>query len=116
MKHILVTGANGFIGRHLCRRLLNDGLTVLAGVRTDDVTPRLPREVVPVVTGNLETFHDWGPALNHVDVVVHLAARAHVIREIETDPLESYRRVNVDGTRNMGGIYFNVGMVRPKHS
>jgi nucleoside-diphosphate-sugar epimerase len=39
--------------------------------------------------------------LDGIDVVVHLAARVHVMRERASDPLAEFRRVNVDGTRGL---------------
>ncbi len=101
MKHILVTGATGFVGKHLCQRLLDNGASVVASVRTAEAAEMLPDGVQPCVTGNLESLDNWDAVLNSVDTVVHLAARAHILCEADLDPLASYRKVNVEGTRKV---------------
>jgi len=101
MKQVFITGASGFIGKHLCQRLLDDGVSVLAGVRTAEAAAKLPLGVNPWVTGNLESLGNWRTMLKNIDTVVHLAARAHILRETDFDPLASYRKVNVEGTRNL---------------
>jgi nucleoside-diphosphate-sugar epimerase len=53
------------------------------------------------MTGDLNTSTDWSAALEGVEVVVHSAARAHVMQETVADPLTAYRAVNVDGTLNL---------------
>jgi nucleoside-diphosphate-sugar epimerase len=71
---ILVTGAAGFIGRHLCRRLAEHGHTVLGVTRGD--TP--PIEGVELrVTGDIGPHTDWSEHVAGVEVIVHLANRAH---------------------------------------
>ncbi|CAA7622643.1 UDP-glucose 4-epimerase [Magnetospirillum sp. LM-5] len=89
---ILVTGASGFVGGPVCRALMARGHRVVAASRRD--LPGL--EVVPI--GELGPDTDWRPALDGVEAVVHLAARAHVMQETETDPLALFRRINRDAT------------------
>jgi UDP-N-acetyl-alpha-D-quinovosamine dehydrogenase len=71
---ILVTGAAGFIGRALCRALAERGHAVLAGTRDahEQVTGA---ELRPI--GNIGPKTDWSAHLNRVEIVVHLANRAH---------------------------------------
>lgn len=96
---ILVTGANGFVGKALVKRLLADGVGVRACVRRAAADAAQGPE--PVVTADLSPNTDWQDALSGVDVVVHVAARVHVMRETADDALAAYRRVNVDGTMNL---------------
>lgn len=49
--------------------------------------------------GSLDAQTDWRPSLAGADVVVHTAARAHVMADATADPMSEYCRVNVDGTR-----------------
>jgi len=93
---VLVTGANGFIGRALVARLIEGGNTrVRALVRR----PQPPVEgLESVVLPELSHAQDWLAALHGIDVVVHLAARVHVMREQEADPLAAFRQANVGGT------------------
>ena len=98
-KVTLVTGANGFVGRALCHAMLHHGWTVNAGVRRE--CP-LPKGAKPVVVGELHGETDWANALRGVQVVIHAAARAHVIRETSATPMDEFRKVNVVGTENLG--------------
>jgi nucleoside-diphosphate-sugar epimerase len=92
---ILVTGANGFVGAHLCRHMISKGYGVRAALRS-----RLPgwQTGEQVVVGEIDGTTDWRGALADMDTVVHLAARVHIMRESEKDPLAAFRRVNLDGT------------------
>jgi nucleoside-diphosphate-sugar epimerase len=109
---ILVTGASGFVGGALVKRLVADksSETVVAAVRRLDKT--LPREVRPKLVGDLLSSTDWHDALQGVDVVVHCAARVHVMQDFASDPLEAYRQVNVDGALNLARQAAQVGVRR----
>lgn len=103
MRRVLVTGANGFIGRHLCRHLLESGWEVKGAVRRPDALQELPAGVTGILVGELSAQTDWSPALKDIKVVVHLAARVHVMDEDKNahEALRAYRRVNVEGTRRL---------------
>ena len=94
----LVTGANGFVGLSLCVELMRRGVQVSAATRARD---QLPSGIDPVSVGAIDAQTNWSDALNGIDVVVHLAARVHVMHEDAVDPLEEFRRVNVAGTENL---------------
>ncbi|WP_029890084.1 UDP-glucose 4-epimerase family protein [Polycyclovorans algicola] len=97
---ILVTGATGLVGAALVRRLCIDGVSqVVAAVR--NAASGLPSQVHLVGGLELTGQTDWTPALQNVEAVVHCAARAHVMKDHEADPLDVYRRVNVEGTLNL---------------
>jgi len=95
---ILVTGASGFLGGPVCRALTAAGHRVAGAVRRE-VT--LPAGIEPRRVGDLGPDTDWRPALAGIDAVVHLAARAHVMDEDESDPLAVFRRVNRDGALSL---------------
>jgi len=101
MIRVLVTGANGFIGRALCRRLLDAGFNVKGAVRSSAAAAGLPAEAEVAVVGDIDERTDWQEALAGVDVVVHLAARVHVMQETAQDPLTAFREVNVLGTERL---------------
>ena len=61
----------------------------------------LPIGVGNVVVGSIDGSTDWLDVLADCEVVVHLAARVHVMKDATADPLEEFRRVNVQGTLNL---------------
>lgn len=99
MKIVLVTGANGFIGHHLCPHLRARGHAVRGAVRGEPGEPGQGVDYRPC--GNIDAQTDWAPLLDQVDAVVHLAARVHVLRETDLDPLGAFRRVNVAGSETL---------------
>ncbi len=96
---ILVTGATGFVGGSLLSRLARDGIEARACVRHDRVG--MPRGISTWHVGDLTGDADWRQALVGIRVVVHVAARVHVMDETATDALSEFRRVNVQGTLNL---------------
>lgn len=112
MHRILVTGAAGFVGRALCHELTARGSIVRAAVRKEEGEKRLPIECEVAVVGEISAATDWLAAVESVDVVVHLAARVHVMRETAGDPLASFREVNVLGTECLACAAASSGVKR----
>lgn len=96
---VLVTGAGGFIGRALVDRLSHDGCEVRGCVRR--AAASWPTDVECVVFPDAGPDTDWTEALVGVDAIVHCAARVHILKDIASDPLGEFRRVNVGGTLNL---------------
>ena len=72
---VLVTGANGFVGRALCARLLDEGISVRALVRPgSDLGSLALMPGVEVVTGDVLSRASLAPAMRDAPWVVHLAA------------------------------------------
>lgn len=95
-RRVLVTGANGFVGRALVKALVERGELVTAATRSE---ARFPAEVKAVRVGPLGAFTDWSEALTDCFAVVHCAARVHVMRETSAEPTAEYQVANVEGTR-----------------
>lgn len=106
-KHILVTGGSGFVGSALIKRLLSEHRDILAVGRSD---VNLPVETVKV--SSFSELGALGQRLGSIDVVVHCAARAHIMNDDTVDPLAEYRKVNVDGTLNVARHALEVGVKR----
>ena len=107
---ILVTGANGFIGQSLRSYLRTKDWIVRGSVREEMGTFSGADEYIQI--GDIDERTDWQEALTGVDVVIHLAARVHVMHEIEKDPLVSFRRVNVLGTEHLARMAAKAGVKR----
>ena len=109
---VLVTGASGFVGGHLCPELLSEGWAVRAVVRSTEAAAKLPRGVEPFYVSEIGPETDWREGLEGVDVVAHLAGRAHVTNEESADPLDAYREINVGGTRRLAEACAGAGVRR----
>ena len=98
---ILVTGANGFIGRRLCQSLLNSGHPVRQAVRTAERCVSAAADTAEVVeVGDIGPETAWQQALNSVELVVHLAARAHCL-DRTGGVARDYLEVNALGTERL---------------
>jgi len=98
MQRIVVTGATGFVGRHLINRLVRDGKDVTALVRTKGTAPK---DVTEVAVGDFTEVDDWVSVLEEHDAVIHLAARVHVMNETAPDPKVEFRHHNVQVTQGI---------------
>ncbi|WPO45821.1 SDR family oxidoreductase [Pseudomonas sp. S1Bt23] len=110
-KKILVTGATGFLGGALIRSLCNlPGTLVVAPVRNMDGD--FPEVVSKVYIPSIDSGTDWTESLSGVDVVVHAAARVHVVDEDSAQSLEEFRAINVQGTLNLARQAVQAGVRR----
>lgn len=106
---VLVTGASGYIGRAVCAELLLRGFLVRAALRkTEAEFPECEQIIVPT----LDERTDWSSALNEVDVVIHLAARAHIMTERRKDALGEFRRVNTAAAIQLARAIVAAGVKR----
>ncbi|WP_114153202.1 UDP-glucose 4-epimerase family protein [Chromobacterium haemolyticum] len=94
----LVTGSNGFVGRHLVSLLREKGSDVVSVVRTNKSNIS---NIDDVVVGEINGDTNWFPVLNKVDCVIHAAARVHQMNDTALDPLQEFCRVNTEGTLNL---------------
>ncbi len=110
--NILVTGADGFVGKTLCTKLISAGHHVLGAVMDEAHKTNLPLGVAGMTVGNIGPETDWGKVLNGIDLVIHLAARVHVMHESLVDPLAEFRKVNTAGTLNLARQAASAGVKR----
>ena len=109
-KLILVTGANGFVGRHLCRHLADKGYRVRGTVRANP--PEAKPGIEYVASGDLSGDVDWRRILEGVDAVVHAAARVHVPRDRSAEPMKDYRDINVTASEALARKCTEAGVRR----
>jgi nucleoside-diphosphate-sugar epimerase len=82
----------------VCEQAVRLGLAVTGALR---IHVEVPSCIEPFVVGEISGLTGWGDALRNVSVVVHLAARVHVMHDNAADPLTAFRTVNMDGTLNL---------------
>lgn len=95
--NILVTGASGFVGSSLCQSLIKNNYHVTAIVRAKNSKPIASY----VFFKTLDANTDFGDSLKFVNLVIHLAGRAHILDDKNSNSLAEYRRANVDSTLNL---------------
>ena len=100
---VLVSGANGFVGRALCPHLESKGHTVVPLVR------RPCGMAGEYIVGEELS---WSHALKDCESVIHLAGRAHVMKDGERDPLHAFRAANVDMTLALANQALEEGVRR----
>jgi nucleoside-diphosphate-sugar epimerase len=109
MMRVLVTGAMGFVGHTLCEVLARSGYVVRAALRDDRSIPACIAE--KALVGEIAAATDWRTALRGVDFVLHLAARAHVLHDANTNS-DLYMETNARGTEQLANASAHVGIRR----
>lgn len=98
MKKVFITGADGFVGKHLQKALSSKAIPFIAGNRA--------------LYGDITAQKNWEPFLKDCESVVHLAARVHVMNETESDPMLAFRKFNVDASVNLALAAKKMGVKR----
>lgn len=98
-KTVLVTGANGALGRKIVHDLAAEGRILRAAAR--GITEGLPEGVTSYEVGTISSTTDWSEALRGVDGIVHCAALTHLPSLRGEGALAAFREVNRDGTLNL---------------
>ena len=106
---VLVTGGSGFVGSALCASLTESGHTVRLAQRSANAKSGALEQAV---VGQIDAATDWSVALKDVEVVIHLAARVHVMHDQSVNPLAEFCRVNVDGSLNLAKQAASAGVKR----
>ena len=104
--NVLVTGSNGFLGSALTASLKSQGIDVLGTLRKSKHSQK------QIAIGEIHRETDWSKALVGIDVVVHCAARVHVMNDTASDPLDDFREVNTRATINLANQASAAGVKR----
>jgi len=107
-----VTGANGFVGKALCSKLVSEKHQVSGTIRYTAHAANLPPEVSPVTIPSIGSNTDWIGVLSGINTVIHLAGRVHVMKDNAADPLAAFRSVNVAGTERLARTAADTGVNR----
>ncbi|RUO18670.1 UDP-glucose 4-epimerase family protein [Aliidiomarina haloalkalitolerans] len=94
MKNVAITGVSGFLGQFLAEKLTSV-YSILGVVRKKSNFPYVGCEIDESLTLRRCAW------LEGIDVVIHCAARAHIMNESSKDPISDYRKVNTAGTLNL---------------
>jgi nucleoside-diphosphate-sugar epimerase len=109
----MITGASGFIGRHVVAELLRRSIPVRITSRQGAAaTFRVEGVEVVGLTGPGTVATDWADAFYRCSTVIHLAARAHVLRKSHEDPVGAFQLANVDFTRACAEAASSAGVRR----
>lgn len=109
MTRVLVTGATGFVGKTLCGVLARSGYIVRAALRNDRALPTGVSEIA--VVGDIGASTDWRAALQGLEVVIHVAARAHVLHDSSANS-NLYIETNGHGTERLADASVQAGVRR----
>jgi nucleoside-diphosphate-sugar epimerase len=119
MNSIIVTGANGFVGRCLCRYLSGKGKKVFAAVRAENSKNVEQLKDIPNLKvieygdiTDLPAFNEKIKLFPKVDAIVHLAARVHVMKDNSENPANEFRKANVEVTKALANYASQIGCKR----
>ncbi|MBA3536188.1 MAG: SDR family oxidoreductase [Tatlockia sp.] len=112
VKNILLTGATGFVGQQLLKKLAeqNDYALRIA-VRTPKAQLFAP-EICIYRSIDLSAQTNWTEVIEGCDLVIHAAARAHIMNEKAKEPLQEFRKVNTEGTLKLAAQAASSGVKR----
>ena len=106
---LVVTGASGFVGTHLCQALQQRGMAYRAVVRTAAASAQTPHTMC---LPSIDAHTDWTQVLQGASTVVHLAARVHQVVDSSADPLQAFRATNLHSTVQLARSAQQMGVRR----
>jgi len=99
MNSILITGATGFLGNHLLPTLQQQNFSIK--ITTRQLLSPISHNIPSIQINNIDQTTDWSEALKEVDCVIHLAARAHILKDESIDPKLQFYQTNTAATANL---------------
>lgn len=107
---IVLTGMSGFVGQALLPRLLNNENNIRAAVRSRN--KRLDRKISLFTIDNICKNQNWKNIVTGADIVIHCAARVHVMNDSASNRLNEFREVNTYGTLKLAQQAADAGVKR----
>jgi len=107
LQRVLITGATGFIGKHVTAHLLSAGVTCRILVRSSSTDLPAADETV---YGDISDTSLYPKLVSNVDAVVYCAARVHVMHETAADPLAEFRKINTTAAVNLARAAQDAGV------
>jgi nucleoside-diphosphate-sugar epimerase len=110
---ILITGASGFIGSGLVKQLLREERYQIRLVLREKTMPHNVSNFCECI--HIDGIHGatkWNDTLDGVDIIIHLAGRAHILKDLADNPLQQFREVNLWGTKNLANAAAKKGVRR----
>ena len=106
----LITGSNGFIGSFILNNYIyNKEISFRAVLRGSE---QLPQTKDKIFIENIDSETNWKAALEGIDSILHLAGRAHIVKDTSLNPSSEYKSVNIDGTLNLAQQAISAGVKR----
>ena len=102
---VLLTGASGFVGRHLLAALVPNEVVLVGRSRVPDFQGTW-------FCSTIDNDTDFSECLEGVDIVVHCAGRAHITNEKNSAAIGIYRKINSEGTKNLAMQAAKAGVKR----
>ena len=102
---ILITGYSGFVGSHLLEELKDNFDLKLLGRKSPSIECEF-------LQAPIDSNADYSSIISGTDVIIHIAARAHIMNDTALDPLDEFREVNVRGTLNLAEQAAHAGVNR----
>lgn len=109
MKKILVTGASGFIGNALCKRLFKSNYFTYSVVRNSS-TQLSDNDFNQILINEINSNTNWKRKLDNINCIVHCAGIAHNMNK--NNNLNFYRSTNLDGTKHLAEQAAEAGVKR----
>ena len=110
MKKILVTGANGFIGNKICENLIFKNFEIIAAVRNNNKIDKNLKNTF--INGEIDGNTNWSATLKDIDCIIHCAAKSQTTSKKKIISLQDYRKINVEGTKNLAEQAVKAGVRR----
>lgn len=109
MLNIFITGGSGFVGMEVLRKLPAHKYRPIVVSRGNH---KFKGRFEEILVDGINADTDWSDSLRGCDVVIHLAARVHIMNDASSDPLAEFRKVNTYGTLHLARIAAECGVKR----